>query len=174
MRRCHPPIPKLWLMSDERMGDGLWRALERLPRGSGVVFRHYSLGRAERIALFRKVVRVARRRKLVVLRAGSCPLPGERGTHNVRGKGITSWAVHDRAQGVAAARAGADVVFVSPMFATASHPGAPALGRARAGLLIRGIDAPAIALGGMDAGRAKSLKSLAFHGWAAIDAWTRG
>ena len=174
MRRRHPPIPKLWLMTDERMGDGLWDALERLPRGSGVVFRHYSLRRAERVALFRKLTKIAHRRDLLLLRAGPYPLPGERGTHNVRGRGITSRAVHDRAEAVAAARAGAELVFVSPMFATASHPGAPTLGRVRAGLLIRGIDMPAIALGGMDARRAKSLKGLGFHGWAAIDAWTRG
>ena len=173
MRRRHPSIPKLWLMTDERMGDALWTALERLPRGSGVVFRHYSLGWAERVALFRKVAKVAHRRHLLVLRAGRRPLPGEGGTHGVKGAGITSWPVHDRAEAVAALRAGADLVFLSPIFATASHPGARGLGRVRAGLVIRGLTMPAIALGGMDATRAKSLKALGFYGWAAIDAWTR-
>src|SRR5439155_26981070 len=45
-RRMHArhPLPRLWLMTDERQGDGLWAALERMPRGAGVVFRHYSLG----------------------------------------------------------------------------------------------------------------------------------
>ncbi|RYD48780.1 MAG: thiamine phosphate synthase, partial [Sphingomonadales bacterium] len=43
MRCRHPLIPKLWLMTDERMGDDLWDALKRLPRGSGVIFRHYGV-----------------------------------------------------------------------------------------------------------------------------------
>ena len=43
-------------MTDERLGDGLWAALERLPKGSGVVFRHYGLAPAERRALFEEMV----------------------------------------------------------------------------------------------------------------------
>ncbi|RYY42038.1 MAG: thiamine phosphate synthase, partial [Sphingomonadales bacterium] len=62
---------------------------------------------------------------------------------------------------------------VSPVFPTASHPGGRTLGRVQAGLVMRGLTVPAIALGGMDARRAKSLKALGFHGWAAIDAWIR-
>ncbi|MGZ8345439.1 MAG: thiamine phosphate synthase, partial [Allosphingosinicella sp.] len=61
------PLPRLWLMTDERQGEGLWEALERLPRGSGVVFRHHGLARAERRKLFDRVVRVAKRRRLLVL-----------------------------------------------------------------------------------------------------------
>ena len=30
------PLPRVWLMTDERQGDGLWGALERLPRGAGM------------------------------------------------------------------------------------------------------------------------------------------
>ena len=171
MRRRHPFIPKLWLMTDERMGDGLWEALARLPRGSGVVFRHYSLPRAERVALFRKVMTVAHRRHLVVLRAGPGPLRGEAGVHNGRGRGLVGRAVHDGAEAVAARRAGADLVFVSPVFATRSHPGARTLGPVRAGLLMRGLKMPVVALGGMDARNAGRLKRLGIHGWAAIDAW---
>ena len=51
MPRCHP-VPRLWLMTDERQGETLWRALERLPERSGVVFRHYSLPAKERHRLF--------------------------------------------------------------------------------------------------------------------------
>ncbi|MDF7774149.1 thiamine phosphate synthase, partial [Sphingomonas sp. AOB5] len=65
MPRRHPPIPARWLMTDPRMGDGLWAALERLPRGSGVVFRHYDA--PDRAALLRRVALVARRRGLVLV-----------------------------------------------------------------------------------------------------------
>ena len=68
-------------------------------------------------------------------------------------------------------RAGARLVFVSPVFATRSHPGARALGPLRAAAIARGLPVLWMALGGMDAGRFRRLSGLGFHGWAAIDAW---
>lgn len=171
MRRRHP-LPRLWLMTDERMGEALWDALARLPRGSGVVFRHYGLAPAERRALFARVLKVARRRGLVVVRAGIEPMRGEAGVHGRRGRGLRTAPAHNRREAIAAIRAGADALFVSPAFPTRSHPGARALGRARFGMLVRGLGVPAIALGGMDARRAASLRAFGIHGWAAIDAWT--
>lgn len=171
MPRRHP-LPRLWLMTDERMGEGLWQALERLPRGGGVVFRHYGLAPAERRALFARVLKVAKRRRLVLVRAGSEPMRGEAGVHGAYGRGLRTAPAHDRREAVAALRAGAQVLFVSPVFATRSHPGAPALGRLRFGLLVRGLDVPVIALGGMDVRKAASLRRLGIHGWAAIDAWS--
>ncbi|WP_363321716.1 thiamine phosphate synthase [Sphingomonas sp.] len=160
-------------MTDERMGDSLWGALERLPRGSGVVFRHYGLSPAERRALFARVVKVARRRGLVVIRAGAERLGrGEAGVHAQRAPGLCTFPAHSRREAIRAIRAGADALFVSPVFATRSHPGARALGRARLGLLIRGLRVPVIALGGMDKRQARSLRGLGVYGWAAIDAWT--
>jgi len=172
MRRRHP-IPRQWLMTDERMGDALWEALARLPRGSGVVFRHYGLPRAERRALFERVARVARRRGLVLVAGGESPGRGAAGRHGRRGPGLVTWPAHAPAEAIRGLRAGAHALFVSPVFATRSHPGARTLGRVRLGLMLRGIDAPVIALGGMDARRAASLRALGIHGWAAIDAWTK-
>lgn len=171
MRRRHP-LPRLWLMTDERMGDALWDALERLPRGGGVVFRHYGLAPAERRALFAKVLKVARRRRLVLIRAGAQPMRGESGAHGAYGPGLRTAPAHGRSEAIAALRAGADAVFVSPAFPTRSHPGARALGRVRFGLLARGLGVPVIALGGMDARKAASLRPFGIYGWAAIDAWT--
>lgn len=164
MPRRHPPIPRIWLMTDERMGDGLWAALERLPRGSGVVFRHYGLPADVRRALFRKVARIARKRMLVLIPAGKDRLaPGIRGRRPA--------PAHSRREAIAAIRAGADALFVSPVFATRSHPGVRPLGRVRFGLLVQGLGVPIIALGGMDARRARSLQGFHIHGWAGIDAW---
>jgi thiamine-phosphate pyrophosphorylase len=161
-------------MTDERMGERLWVALERLPRGSGVVFRHYRLPLAERRALFARVAKVARRRGLVLLRAGEQRLGiWEDGTHGTRRRVRGGWysrAAHSPDEIMAGVRAGADLLFVSPVFATRSHPGAPALGPVRLGMLVRGVGVPVIALGGMDASRARRLRGLVY-GWAGIDAW---
>ena len=42
MAANQPPWPREWLMTDERMGDRLWEAIDGMPPGSGVVFRHYA------------------------------------------------------------------------------------------------------------------------------------
>jgi thiamine-phosphate pyrophosphorylase len=158
-------------MTDERIGDALWPALARLPRGAGVVFRHYGLPLAERKRLFARVRRIARARGLVLVRAGQDRLGREDGTHNAAGRGLRTRSAHSRNDAIAAQRAGADAVFVSPVFATRSHPGASALGRVRLGLLVRGLKVPVIALGGITPARAATLERMGLYGWAAIDAW---
>lgn len=162
-------------MTDERMGDGLWDALERLPRGSGIVFRHYSLAPHARRKLFAAVVRLARRRRLVLVRAGGLRLRGEQGRHGRigrRGCAITTWPAHSPAEIVAGQRAGADLIFISPVFPTRSHTGAKPLGIVRAAKLARLAPGKAIALGGVRHRHARRLKQASFIGYAAIDAWT--
>ncbi|MET1110368.1 MAG: thiamine phosphate synthase [Allosphingosinicella sp.] len=161
------PLPRLWLMTDERQGEGLWAALERLPKGSGVVFRHYGLARGERRKLFERVRRVARRRRLFVL-AGA----GLRGDaeHGGRGRGFRSASAHDLRELKTAERSGAALVFLSPAFATRSHPCARTLGTVRFGLIAAQARVPVIALGGMDARKARRLPNI--YGWAGIDAWS--
>ncbi|HEX4695371.1 thiamine phosphate synthase [Sphingomonas sp.] len=159
-------------MTDERLGDGLWPAIERLPRGSGIVFRHYATPADERRRIFARVVRLARARGLVVVRAGAWCGPGADGVHNRRGRGWRTKSAHSRAEARAAGRRGVDAVFVSPVFATRSHPGAEALGPRRAERIARELPVAAIALGGMDAERFRGLRG--FYGWAGIDAWLPG
>jgi thiamine-phosphate pyrophosphorylase len=157
-------------MTDERLGDRLWAALERLPRGSGIVFRHYGLPQSERRKLFQQVRQVAKKRGLTLLIAG-LPLPGGDGTHGRPGRGLRSASVHNLRELRAAERAGVDFVFLSPVYGTRSHSGARTLGAERFALLAHQAKVPVIALGGMDAGKARRLGGA--HGWAAIDAWSR-
>lgn len=152
-------------MTDERMGERLWIALRRLPPGSGVVVRHRSLPAAERRALLRRIRRIAQARRLTVSAAG---LWGAQ--HG--GRIPFTAAAHDRREAIAAARAGARYLFVSPIYPTRSHPGAPALGPRKAATVARGLGVDIIALGGMDARRWRRLRHLGFTGWAGIDALT--
>lgn len=170
------PRPTLWLMTDERQGDGLWAALARLPRGAGVVFRHHRTPAAARRALFERVRRVTRRRGLLLILAGP---PGQaigwkadgahgRAGHRRAARPLVRTASAHNAREIAATRA--DFVFVSPVFPTRSHPGAAALGPLRFGLLARNARLPLVALGGMTRPRARRMARLGSHGWAAIDA----
>jgi thiamine-phosphate pyrophosphorylase len=162
------PLPRLWLMTDERLGDRLLDAIARLPEGAGIVFRHYSLAEAERRTLFESVRQKA---PGPVILAG----PAERalawsadGSHG-RHRGATTAPAHDLREILAAETAGASLLFLSPVFPTPSHPGAPALGPNRFATLASQTSLPVIALGGMNAARAEGLSGA--YGWAGIDAW---
>ena len=150
-------------MTDERLGDALFSTIATLPRGSGIVFRHYSLPASERRTLLKRVESAARRYHHVVTVGGA--------SHSRRRGAITAPA-HSVPERIAAERVGAKLLFVSPVFATRSHPGARPLGRVRFGLLIRQAKLPVIALGGMTRAKARSLTPFKIYGWAAIDGLT--
>ncbi|QNQ09087.1 thiamine phosphate synthase [Sphingomonas alpina] len=161
-------------MSDERIGDDLWQSLEALPRGAGVVFRHFDTALPARRMLFARLLRLARRKGLILVRAGSERMAGEMGVHGpgrMPGGGIRTWPAHSRREAMAGVSAGADLIFVSPIFPTRTHPGAVSLGPVRAALMTKGLGPRRIALGGMNASRGRRMVRLGFYGWAAIDAW---
>ncbi len=181
MRCCYSPRlskiwPKIWLMTDERMGDALMPSIAALPRGSGVVFRHYQM--ADRKALFDAVKRLTKARRMILILAGPERMARAwqaNGSHSRslrRPNGVRTAPVHSFRERLAAERAGADLLFVSPLFATRSHAGAPALGRVRFAAMVRGAKCPVIALGGMSRQRFASVRGLGVYGWAAIDSLT--
>ena len=175
MKPKRKTLPRVWLLSDARNDAAISESLRRLPRGSGFVFRHYHLESEERRRRFNALRRVARARGHVVALSGDAALAGAWGADAVYGppaamrhaRGLLRLAtVHSLRELGMARRAGADMVFVSPVFATRSHPGGATLGPARAMLLARRAAMPVAFLGGMTAARAGRL---APHGWAAID-----
>jgi thiamine-phosphate pyrophosphorylase len=171
--RSSQPLPRLWLMTDERLGEGLMAAIARLPEGAGIVFRHYSLADEARRALFERV-KAAAGEKLLLLAgpAAQAAAWGADGSHGRgRGRGLRSAPAHSLAEIRAAERAGAAFVFLSPAFATRSHPEARPLGLARFAWLGRRTSLPVIALGGMNEARGRRLASFGAYGWAGIDAW---
>lgn len=153
-----------------------------LPRGAGVVARGLAPG------LLRPVARLARQRGLRLLVAGDgqaavalCAglhLPDRRESLGLLpfliarraapGRYILSLAAHGGQRGAARARRlRPDCLFLSPLFPTESHPGAPALGGLRWTVLARGLPAPCMALGGITPARLGALPRRA-AGVAAI------
>lgn len=169
-------LPLLWLLSDARNDAVLEDRLHALPPGSGFVFRHYHLAPQERIARFMALRRIARARGHLVILADSTLTAREWGADGVYGAAralyptrsdmVTVATAHDMAEIARANHARADAVMLSPVFATNSHPGAAMLGPARFLQLARHAQMPVVALGGMDAHRAKALQ---WPRWAAID-----
>jgi thiamine-phosphate pyrophosphorylase len=164
-------------MTDERQGDLLWSALQRLPRGAGIVFRHKSLAPAERRRLFERVRRICRHKRILLVLAGDARIArawkadGHHGRDARRNAGFRSCPVHTPRELRGAERSGADLLFLSPVFPTRSHPDAPTLGRIGFAALARQANRPVVALGGMDARKARTLPGA--YGWAAIDAWSQ-
>jgi thiamine-phosphate pyrophosphorylase len=178
--RRSAPLPPLWLFTDYRRLRDPRPAIARLPRGlAGVVFRHDE--DPERAALGQAVARMCRDRRLVLvvagdlrlaaaLRAGCHLREGRRPGHVAPRRGPITSSAH-RAADIARARlAGANLVFLSPVFPTASHPGAKTLGALRWSRLASGAGISMAALGGIDGRSVKRLPRRYCHAVGAIGA----
>jgi len=172
------PLPRAWLMTDERMGERLWEAIDRLPiKHSGIVFRHYRTPPADRALLAKRIADICHRRSLTLAIGADANLARTLDAdflHNPTELPVDlafSRSVHSLEQAEAAKADGAALVFVSPVYPTSSHPGRKPLFRPLALRIARAAGAPAIALGGMNAFKSARLEREGFYGWAGIDAW---
>ncbi len=176
-------LPSLWLVTDRlRLPDPL-AAAARLPRGAGVLARDMAAGPLAKLAT------LARQRGLVLVVAGDgraalavkagLHLPDRRPTRCLlpfllaRRAGAPAAMLAIAAHGGAASAARVrrlwpDLAFLSPLFLTRSHPGAPSLGPLRWLAAARRLGVPAVALGGITAATARRVPRQAV-GLAAID-----
>jgi thiamine-phosphate pyrophosphorylase len=183
MRRGRGGVPPLWLFTDATRLPDPRAAVAALPRGlCGVVLRHD--GAPERAALGRQLAALCRARHLALVVAGDGRLaralgaglhlrggrrPGVPVLPGGRGRGITSSA-HGPAELRRARLSGAAAAFLSPAFATASHPDARPLGAVRWARAARGAGFPVLALGGITAATARALPRDLCAGAGAIGA----
>jgi thiamine-phosphate pyrophosphorylase len=172
------------LLTDElRLPDPM-PMLRRLPAGSLVVLRHY--GARNRDALAQRLARACRARRLIFLVADDFSLAVSLGAglhlpeararmagarirlwHRQRGA-VLSVAAHSRMALLRAARLGADLALLSPVFATASHPGARPLGMLRFRALARDAELPVWALGGVTGRTMRAIGHSAARGAATV------
>jgi thiamine-phosphate pyrophosphorylase len=171
-------LPTLWLISDARNDAVLERAIKRLPRGSGLVFRHYHLPPEQRRQRFVQLAKRIRSRGGVIVlasdvqmarrwRADGCygaPVGGA--SHGL----IRLLTVHDLRELARTNVSASDwaAALISPVFATRTHPGGKSLGVAKFSTLARLSKLPVLALGGMTRARARQIGAV-INGWAAID-----
>lgn len=158
--------------------------LNRLPPGTWVIFRHYET--AERKNLARELRQRCRVRRLVFLVAGDPHLATEvdaDGLHlperallradiqvrlfQRRGK-LVSAATHIPASVRKAERLGLDAALISPIYETASHPGARSLGILRFARMAKRVRIRPIALGGINPSRLNRLLAAGAAGLAGV------
>ena len=177
-------LPRLVFMTDERRVPDPVEAIQNLPRGTLIVFRHY--GDKDRQGLGRAVVQVARAYGHKVLVAGDWRLAWALRADGVhlpehqaglacamkvrRPNWIVTAAAHSHSAVRRAERAGVDGVFLSPIFPTQSHQGVPCLGKLNAAWIIQEGSVPIYALGGIDEKTARLLQGTRLHGFACIGA----
>lgn len=149
-------IPLIGVTDPERFPDP-WKALAALPRGAALIWRAYDT--PPDAAALRSLSAAARTKNCLLLVAGYPQAALWTGTHGLHvperslarryengyllslsnlppGLALTA-ACHSEKAILAASRAGADAVLISPVFPTASHPQADTLGIVRFARLAR-------------------------------------
>ncbi|HWC64335.1 MAG TPA: thiamine phosphate synthase [Rhizomicrobium sp.] len=167
------------MTDDVRLADPL-AAVRALPKGSLVVLRAGDAARRATLAV--RLRALARERGLILLVADDPVLArvtGASGLHLPERRAHEAghwraknphWLISASAHSLRSAlQAGhADMIFLSPVFVTASHRLAKPLSAPRARLIARGLKRPVFALGGVTARNASLLPG--FSGIAAIGA----
>lgn len=186
----HGDLPCLIALTDSiRLRDPA-EALAALPPGAGLVWRTYDID-VTREALG-KIGRAAHARRCLLLIAGAGVHGGgliggvhlpERAVIHPSAEGrvasvrqmrrglVVTAAAHSHRAIIAAARAGVDAVLISPVFPTASHPGAAGIGVlrfAQLARLARDLGLAPYALGGVTSRNAGRLLGSGAAGIAGI------
>ncbi len=150
-------------MTDDDRHIDLAACIRRLPANSAVIVRTRSRKNIPKIVQW---VQALNHRDVRILMSAAEPIFGPLavdGLHlseaSVRrwrryqlmrlGPGLITAAAHSRLAAWRAARLGVDLVLLSPVFPTPSHPGAATLGPYRFALIARSSPLPVMALGGM-------------------------
>jgi len=151
-------FPPLWYFTDFVRAPDPLPVIARLPRFcAGVVFRHDHA--PDRAALAAEVAALCKSRGIPLVIAGDTRLAASlaAGVHLragrwpdfLRRRGLVTASAHNAAEIRRARRAGAAVIFISPVFASLSHPETRSLGPVRWARLARLAGGTAYALGGV-------------------------
>lgn len=183
--QCRFPI--VWVVTDAKRMPNPERVVSSLPRGTGVILRHY--GAAKRASLARRLAGLCRKRGLSFLVGGDWRLAARVNADGVHlgddaaraglaaggrlwRRGKASRLLTVSAHGARGLRRGKDLgasaALLGPVFKTASHPGRATLGALRLAAMIRAARLPVLALGGITTANIKKLHASGIAGIAGI------
>jgi thiamine-phosphate pyrophosphorylase len=185
-------LPAVLLMTDEvRLPDPL-PAVAALPRGAGVILRHYN--DPNRPDLARELASLCRHHGLYLLIAGDGGMAMRVTAHGVhfpewRAAESRQWrqrcphwlitaAAHSYRSLISAVHNGSDAAILGPVFSTESHPGSKPLGVVRFAALIAAAQRtrcgyPVYALGGMNSKTARRISNSGAVGIVGISGVAR-
>jgi thiamine-phosphate pyrophosphorylase len=176
-----PNLPPLLFFTDPDRTPEPWRVAERLPVGSGVVYRHFGAPDARQTALRLRQATRARDGLLLIGRDAELAAAVEAdGVHLPEAMIGQAPGLADRHPGwiiTAAFHAlsptpdltGLDALVVSPIFpAGGTSAGKPPLGVENLKVLAAAVDRPIYALGGIDASNAPQIIGSGAYGIAGV------
>jgi len=184
------PLPRLFAVTDARVcrrEDFAVRAAAIASTGSGVaiIVRGPEATAAERLRWLDRVRALARPAESAVLGHGDPALArigGAQGVHlrrsdlsplearPVLGPGWIGVSIHDAPAARLAFEQGADYVIAGNVFATSSHPDRAPRGLEWLGRLVRSVDGPVVAIGGIARESVESVLETGAWGVAAVSA----
>lgn len=157
---------------------------QRLPRGSGVILRHYE--EPGRATLAQELANACKRRGHVFLVGSDFDLARQVGADGVhlpealvgQARCIrlhhSDWLITGAAHGPrglrSAAKGGVDAALLAPVFRTDSHPGQPYLGPLHFRALVQSASIPIYGLGGITVQSIKRMQGAKVAGVAVIGA----
>ena len=173
-------MPPLILVTDPDRTPDPAALAERLPRGSGVIFRGFGRKGAGKMA--QRLAAIARRRGLVLLigadalrvKGAGVHLP-ERLAHRAgaikraRPGALVTAAAHSLSGLIRARRGGADAALLSVVFDSGSPSAGRPIGPVRFAALVRRAGLPVYALGGVRTKNAPRLKGSGAAGLAMVE-----
>lgn len=172
---------QLAFLTDETRGPRADLVARVLPAGSALVLRDYH--RRDRAGLARRLREITAARGVLLIVGEDEALARESGADGlhlrstqlkrppVRTTLLRTAACHGAADLAAAARTGAMLAFLSPVFPTQSHPSADGLGVERFHALASASRIPVLGLGGVDERNAPLLAGSNVVGFGAIGAF---
>lgn len=178
-------FPTQWLITDSKTIDPI-KAAQKLPPNSGIILRDYELSAVKRFELGKvlKEICIKKRAPLLIAKDTNLALKLKAdGVHfpEFAIKEIHQWkhkkpfwiitaSTHSRLSVNRAKIAGADAVFLSPIFKTPSHPYKKPISIMGANMLLLGIKRHiyVYALGGVKPFHLKALKLADFKGFGGI------
>jgi thiamine-phosphate pyrophosphorylase len=172
-------LPCAFFLTDPWRTPDPGSVVKRLPRGMGVIYRHFGAG--DRLIVARRLAKLCRSRGLILLIAADPRLAARVRAHGVhwpemrlagvrhRSPGwIETASAHDARALARAARLGIDAAIVSPIFPSRSAGSGKPVGVRRFRAMARGALIPVYAMGGIGPVNAARVMTHA-AGWAAID-----
>jgi len=165
-------LPAIFLMTDaDRLPDPR-PAVAALPRGAGVILRHYNDPNRPDLAL--ELASLCRHRGLHLLIAGDGRMAIRVAAHGVHfPEWLITAAAHSRRSLISAVHNGAGAAILGPVLSTESHPGSKPLGVVRFAALVMAAQRaqcgyPVYALGGMNSETARRISNSRAVGIAGI------
>lgn len=173
-------LPAGFFMTDTVRQPDWPEILRRLPAGFGVILRDYD--HPARAELAANIAALCAARHLVLLVGGDAALARQLGVglhmpetlarrlarESLPAGQLRTQSAHGTKGLLQAGRLAADAVLLSPVFPTASHPGAKTLGPVRLAALVRQSPVPVYALGGVSAKNLNRLRASGIYGYAGI------